>query len=42
MKKSIFIEIPEHDKPLTFVQELVVSALAACAFVFIVSVMFVL
>jgi hypothetical protein len=42
MKKPIFIELPEHDKPLTFVQELAVSALAACAFFFIVSAMFVL
>jgi hypothetical protein len=35
-----FIEIPESDKPLSFVGELVVSALAVCGFVFIVSVAF--
>jgi hypothetical protein len=37
----VFIEIPENDKPLSFVGELAVSALALCAFVFIISVAFI-
>jgi len=36
----IYIEIPESDKPLSFVAELAISALALCCFVFIVSVAF--
>lgn len=36
----VFIEIPESDKPLIFVGELAVSALAVAMFVFIISVAF--
>lgn len=36
----VFIEIPESDKPLSFVGEIAVSALAVCLYVFIVSVAF--
>ena len=36
----VFVEIPEEDKPLSFVGELAVSALAVCMFVFIISVAF--
>jgi hypothetical protein len=36
----IFIEIPESEKPLSFVCEMVVSALAVCGFALIVSIAF--
>jgi hypothetical protein len=38
--EPIFIDIPESDKPLSFVAELAISALELCGFVIIVSVAF--
>lgn len=36
----VFIEIPENDKPLSFVGELAISALAVCGFALIFSIAF--